>query len=147
MGPCESTSYLPDRHGQHSRLRTVLTRNLREPQGDTPIRTKLSPIPRSQLLELLALPLGRLRVVRPLHAREELCGRALARGRPDDARAGLDDRVECGGEVRRRVRGVEVVEDGRDAVVERVEAACERADADLLGGERALDSPMRWGCR
>ena len=112
---------------------------VRQAERDAAVRAEVAAAS-APLGELFALPGGGLGFVRELE-RDERRGLALARGRPDDARAGLDRRVERGGGVGRRERGVVVVEDGRYAVVEGVEASGEGADADLCGCESTLCRP------
>ena len=121
--------------------RALAEQVVREPERDAPVGAQPAAVRHAPLAQLLALPLLRLGLVRELERGEHLGGLRLARGRPDDARAGLDDGVERGVGVRGAERGVVVVEDGRDAVVEGVEAAGEGADADLFGREGALGGP------
>ena len=114
---------------------------VREPERDAPVGAQLPACARAPLLDLRPLPLHGLRIVGPLGEREEARWGALPGGGPDDARTGLDGRLEGGFGVLWGVGSVEVVEDRRDAVVEGLEQACECADGDLLWSQRSLERP------
>ena len=114
---------------------------VREPECNAPVGAQLTPSARAPLFDLRPLPLHGLRIVGPLGEREEARWGALPGGGPDDARTGLDGRLEGGFGVLWGVGSVEVVEYRGDAVVEGLEQACECADGDLLWSQRSLERP------
>lgn len=116
--------------------------DLPEAKCDPPIWLEFAAVARTPLAEFRVLPLRGLLLEGELHVGANLGWRALAAGAPNDPRSGRNYGLERGLGVSRRRSGVEMVQDRRNAVMQRVEAAGERSDPDIVGCQLALDCPM-----